>query len=69
MLDALVGETAQPGTRESFRKRLRSNELNDKEIEVEVTAGAHADFEIPGSRAPASSTSTTFWARRFGGAA
>ncbi len=31
VLDALVGATASPATRESFRKRLRNNELNDKE--------------------------------------
>ncbi|MEW5964506.1 MAG: ATP-dependent protease ATPase subunit HslU [Pseudomonadota bacterium] len=50
VLDALVGATAAPGTRESFRKRLRSNELNDKEIEIQVseTGGGLPMFEIPG---------------------
>lgn len=50
VLDALVGPTASPGTRESFRKRLRDNEMNDKEIEIEV-ADAPAGvpmFDIPG---------------------
>ena len=50
VLDALVGPTASPGTRESFRKKLRGNELNDKEIEVQVaeTGGGMPMFEIPG---------------------
>ena len=36
MLDALVGNKASIATRESFRKRLRSGDLDDKEIEIEV---------------------------------
>src|SRR6476661_7332375 len=36
VLTALVGPAASPATRESFRKRLRAGELNDKEIEIEV---------------------------------
>ncbi len=49
VLDALVGESAQPATRESFRKRLRDNELNDKEIEIQVAdTGGMPMFEIPG---------------------
>jgi len=49
-LDALVGPGASPATRESFRKRLRAGELNDKEIEVEVQSGGGGMpmFEIPG---------------------
>jgi ATP-dependent HslUV protease ATP-binding subunit HslU len=34
ILDALVGPTAQPATRDSFRRRLRAGELDDKEIEL-----------------------------------
>ncbi len=50
VLDALVGVSSQPATRESFRKKLRANELDDKEIEIEVSAGASGPgmFEIPG---------------------
>ena len=50
VLDALVGEGAQSATRESFRRRLRDNELNDKEIEIDVaeTGGGLPMFEIPG---------------------
>ncbi len=38
VLDALVGSTASPATRESFRKKLRDGELDDKEIEIELTS-------------------------------
>ncbi|HYI89180.1 MAG TPA: ATP-dependent protease ATPase subunit HslU [Beijerinckiaceae bacterium] len=50
VLDALVGSTSSPATRESFRKRLRANELDDKEIEIEVQSGGGGlpMFEIPG---------------------
>ncbi|MGD9670902.1 MAG: ATP-dependent protease ATPase subunit HslU [Hyphomicrobiaceae bacterium] len=50
VLDALVGPTASPATREAFRKRLRAGELNDKEIEIQVadTGGGMPMFEIPG---------------------
>ncbi len=50
VLDALVGNKASVATRESFRKRLRSGDLDDNEIEIEVN---HSNpnmqsFEIPG---------------------
>lgn len=49
VLDALVGSSSQPSTRESFRKKLRDNELDDKEIEIEVQPSAGPGmFEIPG---------------------
>src|SRR6187551_458305 len=35
VLDALVGHSAAPSTRDSFRKKLRANELDDSEIEIE----------------------------------
>jgi ATP-dependent HslUV protease ATP-binding subunit HslU len=49
VLDALVGASASPATRESFRKRLRAGELDDKEIEVEIASSGAANpmFEIP----------------------
>ncbi|MEO1330316.1 MAG: ATP-dependent protease ATPase subunit HslU [Pseudomonadota bacterium] len=48
-LDALVGPGAGPSTREAFRRKLRSGELDDKEIEVEVSdAPAMPMFELPG---------------------
>jgi len=50
VLDALVGPGASPATRDSFRRKLRAGELNDKEIEIEVQSGASSMpmFEIPG---------------------
>jgi ATP-dependent HslUV protease ATP-binding subunit HslU len=50
VLDALVGSTASPATRDSFRRKLRANELDDKEIEVEMQASAPGlpMFDIPG---------------------
>jgi ATP-dependent HslUV protease ATP-binding subunit HslU len=50
VLDALVGSTASPATRDSFRKKLRSGELDDKEIEVDVADSGNpmGGFEIPG---------------------
>ena len=37
VIDALVGSGSSPATRESFRKKLRNNELNDKEIDILVS--------------------------------
>jgi ATP-dependent HslUV protease ATP-binding subunit HslU len=50
VLDALVGATASQTTRDSFRRKLRNNELDDKEIEIEVASAASATpmFELPG---------------------
>ncbi len=49
VLDALVGASASSATRESFRKKLRAGELNDKEIELEMqSSGGSPMFEIPG---------------------
>jgi ATP-dependent HslUV protease ATP-binding subunit HslU len=47
---ALVGPAASPATKEAFRKKLRTGELDDKEIEIEVQASGSAMplFEIPG---------------------
>jgi ATP-dependent HslUV protease ATP-binding subunit HslU len=49
VLDALVGSNASEATRESFRKKLRANALDDKEIEIQVAdTGGGAMFDIPG---------------------
>ncbi len=50
VLDALVGAGSSEATRESFRKRLRTGELDDKEIEIQTTdsSGGIPMFEIPG---------------------
>ncbi|MBQ0823614.1 ATP-dependent protease ATPase subunit HslU [Microvirga terrae] len=51
VLDALVGATSSAATRDSFRRKLRANELDDKEIEVELQSGGGQGmpmFDIPG---------------------
>ncbi|WP_336070884.1 ATP-dependent protease ATPase subunit HslU [Nitratireductor rhodophyticola] len=50
VLEALVGKTASPATKDSFRQKLRNGELDDKEIEVEVSdsGGGMPGFELPG---------------------
>ncbi|MGB3503170.1 MAG: ATP-dependent protease ATPase subunit HslU [Mesorhizobium sp.] len=51
VLEGLVGKTASPATRDSFRKKLRDGELDDKEIEIEVADtgnGGMPSFDIPG---------------------
>jgi len=50
VLTALVGQSASPATRESFRKKLREGLLDDKEIEIEVrdSGSGMPQFDIPG---------------------
>ena len=49
VLDALVGEKATVATRESFRKRLRSGDLDNNEIEIAINENNQMpQFEIPG---------------------
>ena len=55
VLEALVGANASEITKENFRKKLRSNSLDDKEIEIQVADTGGAAFDIPGM--PGSSAS------------
>lgn len=50
VLSALVGENASMSTKENFRNRLRSSEMDDSEIEIEVAdhGSGMPSFEIPG---------------------
>ena len=48
VLEALVGANASEITKENFRKKLRSNSLDDKEIEIQVADTGGAAFDIPG---------------------
>ncbi|RVU36219.1 ATP-dependent protease ATPase subunit HslU [Hwanghaeella grinnelliae] len=45
VLDALVGENATEATRQSFRKKLREGELDDKDVEINVQE--NAGFSMP----------------------
>ncbi|MFZ5691344.1 MAG: ATP-dependent protease ATPase subunit HslU [Pseudomonadota bacterium] len=51
VVNALVGESASPATKDAFRRKLRNGELNDKEIEIELSSGGGSGFpmfDIPG---------------------
>jgi ATP-dependent HslUV protease ATP-binding subunit HslU len=50
ILDALVGPGSGPATRDSFRRKLRASELDDKEVELTLadTGSPLGGFEIPG---------------------
>ncbi len=70
VVEVLVGEKASETTRESFRKKLRSGELDDKEIEIQVAdTGGIPSFDIPGM--PGSSASVVnlsdMMSKAFGG--
>lgn len=70
VLEALVGANASETTRESFRKKLRADQLNDKEIEIQVAdQGGIPSFDIPGM--PGSSASvinlSEMMGKAFGG--
>ncbi len=49
VLEAMVGNKASVATRESFRKRLRSGDLDNNEIEIDIhDSPSMPSFEIPG---------------------
>ncbi len=50
VLNALVGATAQPSTRDSFRTKLRAGQLDDKDIDIDFadTASPFGAMDIPG---------------------
>ena len=50
ILDALVGVSAMPDTRQTFRKKLNTGELDEKQIDIEVRDNANTlpTFDVPG---------------------
>src|SRR6202012_4513777 len=50
ILDALVGPGAGPATRDSFRKKLRASELDEKEVELTLadSGSPFQGMDIPG---------------------
>jgi ATP-dependent HslUV protease ATP-binding subunit HslU len=50
IIDALVGKTASPETRQKFRRMLHVGELDEKNIDVEVqdSSNAFPTFDVPG---------------------
>ena len=51
ILDALVGPGSQPATRDSFRKKLRAGDLDDKEVDITLadTSNPMQGLDLPGS--------------------
>ena len=49
VLDCLVGPGAGSATRESFRKKLRNQEIDDKEIEIEIQDTGAGTIDLQGS--------------------
>ncbi|MBL8906472.1 MAG: ATP-dependent protease ATPase subunit HslU [Rhizobiales bacterium] len=65
VIDALVGQNASESTRETFRRKLRSGELDTREIEIQVAdSGGLPSFDIPGM--PGSSASVINLSEMFG---
>jgi len=50
ILDVLVSKTSSPSTRESFRKKLRSGEINNNEVEIPVSS--NSSFNMPSMDIP-----------------
>lgn len=50
VIEAIVGEDARDATREMFRKKLKTGELDDTEIELDMTDNSNpmSMFEVPG---------------------
>jgi len=50
VLDAIAGPDARPATRDMFRKKLRAGELDNTEIEIDVsdTSNPMSMFDVPG---------------------
>jgi ATP-dependent HslUV protease ATP-binding subunit HslU len=50
IVEALVGETASQETRDKFMRKLLDGELDDKEIEIEISDNANpvSTFDLPG---------------------
>ena len=51
ILDVLVSKTSSPSTRESFRKKLRSGEINNNKVQIPVSSSSSLNLptmDIPG---------------------
>ncbi len=68
VIEVLAGEGARPQTREMFRTKLRSGELDDTEIEIEVAdSGPPQMMEIPGQPGMAGMGNIGDLMKMFGG--
>jgi ATP-dependent HslUV protease ATP-binding subunit HslU len=68
VIDALVGSNASFATRDSFKKKLRNNELNDKEIDILVAESAPQIpmFDMPGGASMATINLGEMLGKAFG---
>ena len=48
LLDALTGKESSKATRLAFRQRVEQNQMNDTEVEIEVSEAPNMPMEIPG---------------------
>ena len=48
VIEALTSKTASPATKAKYAEKLRSGELDDTEIEIEITDSGSGGFEVPG---------------------
>ena len=48
LLDALTGKESSEATRLAFRQRIEQNQMNDTEVEIEVTEAPSMPMELPG---------------------
>jgi ATP-dependent HslUV protease ATP-binding subunit HslU len=48
LLDALTGKEASEATRLSFRQRIEAGQMNEVEVEVELTEAPQMPFDVPG---------------------
>src|SRR5690606_22699720 len=69
VIAALAGENAREQTRDMFRRKLRSGELDDKEIELEVTETGNplGMMDIPGQPGIGAINLGDIFGKAFGG--
>ncbi|MFN3935970.1 MAG: ATP-dependent protease ATPase subunit HslU, partial [Gemmobacter sp.] len=69
VIEAIAGRDAREGTREMFRRKLRSGELDNTEIEVEIadTASPFPTMEMPGMGGMAPVNLGDLFGKAFGG--
>ncbi len=69
LIEALVGQAAGQATKDSFRKKLRGGELDDKEIELQLNdSSAQLGFmEIPGQPANGAFNLSDMLSKAMGG--
>ncbi|NAZ37782.1 ATP-dependent protease ATPase subunit HslU [Rubellimicrobium sp. CFH 75288] len=70
VIDALAGPDSRPGTRESFRRRLRAGELDETVIELDVqeagpSLGLPPGLDLPGSQGIAMASLGDLFGRAF----